>query len=421
MLDQPTAGLLSPVREQAVRAREVARRLAMLSTAEKNRALQAMATRLRAGQEALLAANARDLEAGQALSTALKDRLRLTPARIESMAEGTEQVMRLQDPIGQVDGWTRPNGIEIRRMRVPLGVLAMIYEARPNVTVEASTLAFKSGNACLLRGSSSARHSNEALVRLLQDALEECGLPREAIQGVADVGRESVDELATMNGLVDCIIPRGGAELIQRVIQTATVPVIETGVGNCHLYVHEDADQEMALAILDNGKTQRPAVCNALETLLVHRDLAAEFLPRMAARMTEKKVELRGDSQVCQLVPQARPASPADWDTEYLDLILAVKVVDGLEEAIAHITRHGSGHSECIITRSREAARRFQREVDACAVYCNASTRFTDGSEFGFGAEIGISTQRMHARGPLGLAELTTTKYLIDGDGQIRS
>lgn len=410
---------LSPVREQAVRAREVSRQLALLGTAAKDAALQAMADRLRANADALIAANTKDLEAGQSLSNALKDRLKLTPARVEAMAAGTEQVMRLADPIGQVDGWTRPNGIEIRRMRVPLGVLAMIYEARPNVTVEASTLAFKSGNACLLRGSSSARHSNEALVKVLQDALEECGLPREAIQGVAEIGRESVDELATMNGLVDCIIPRGGHELIQRVIQTATVPVIETGVGNCHLYVHEDADLEMALDILDNGKTQRPAVCNALETLLVHRSVAREFLPRMAARLSQ--VELRGDSEVCQLVPQARPATPEDWDTEYLDLILAIKVVNDLTEAIAHITRHGTGHSECIVTRSREAARRFGREVDACAVYCNASTRFTDGGEFGFGAEIGISTQRMHARGPLGLAELTTTKYLIDGDGQIRA
>lgn len=412
---------LSPVREQAVRAREVARRLAVLSTAQKDAALQAMANQLRQNQELLLQANQKDLEAGQGLSKALQDRLRLTPARIEAMAAGTEQVMRLADPIGQVEGWTRPNGIEIRRMRVPLGVLAMIYEARPNVTVEASTLAFKSGNACLLRGSSSARHSNQALVELLQQALEECGLPREAIQGVAEAGRESVDELATMNGLVDCIIPRGGHELIQRVIQTATVPVIETGVGNCHLYVHQDADQEMALEILDNGKTQRPAVCNALETLLVHRAVAAEFLPRASARLAAKKVELRGCPETCKLVPQARPATPEDWDTEYLDLILAVRVVDDLEQAIEHIARHGSGHSEAIITRSREAARTFQREVDACAVYCNASTRFTDGSEFGFGAEIGISTQRMHARGPLGLSELTTTKYLIDGDGQIRS
>lgn len=410
---------LSPVREQAVRAKEVARQLAMLSTAQKNAALQAMAHQLRSRAEELLQANQKDLDAGQSLSNALKDRLKLTPARIEAMAAGTEQVMRLPDPIGQVDGWTRPNGIEIRRMRVPLGVLAMIYEARPNVTVEASTLAFKSGNACLLRGSSSARHSNEALVKLLQDALQECGLPREAIQGVAEVGRESVDELARMTGLVDCIIPRGGHELIQRVIQTATVPVIETGVGNCHLYVHEDADLAMALDILENGKTQRPAVCNALESLLVHRSVAPQFLSSVGERLGQ--VELRGDSETCRLLPRARPATPVDWDTEYLDLILAVKVVDSLDEAIEHIARHGSGHSEAIITRSREAARRFQREVDACAVYCNASTRFTDGGEFGFGAEIGISTQRMHARGPLGLSELTTTKYLVDGDGQIRS
>lgn len=413
---------LSPVREQAMRARVVARQLAILSTGQKNAALAAMAGQLRASQEIILSANQRDLETGrqQGMSTALMDRLRLTPQRIESMAAGTEEVMRLADPIGLMEGWTRPNGLQIRRMRVPLGVLAMIYEARPNVTVEASSLAFKAGNACLLRGSSSARHSNQVLVDLLQQALREVGLPAEAIQGVAEAGRESVDELATMTGLVDCIIPRGGHELIQRVISTATVPVIETGVGNCHLYVHDDADQEMALAILDNGKTSRPAVCNALETLLVHRALAERFLPRVDERLRAKNVELRGCPLTCQLLPEASSADERDWDTEYLDLILAVRVVDGLDQAIEHIARHGTSHSEAIVTTSLEAARRFQREVDACAVYVNASTRFTDGGEFGFGAEIGISTQRMHARGPLGLNELTTAKYLIDGDGQIR-
>ncbi len=413
---------LSPVREQAVRAREVARKLATLSTGQKNTALATMASRLRASREALLSANQRDLEAGQQqqMSAALLDRLRLTPQRIEAMAVSTEEVMRLADPVGVMEGWTRPNGLEIRRLRVPLGVLAMIYEARPNVTVEASGLAFKAGNACLLRGSSSARHSNQALVDLLQQALREVGLPPEAIQGVAEAGRESVDELATMNGLVDCIIPRGGHELIQRVISTATVPVIETGVGNCHLYVHEDANLAMALDILDNGKTSRPAVCNALETLLVHRALAERFLPLVSERLSAKDVELRGCPNTCQLLSEARPASDSDWDKEFLELILAVRVVDGLDEAIAHINRHGTSHSEAIVTASREVARRFQREVDACAVYVNASTRFTDGGEFGFGAEIGISTQRMHARGPLGLNELTTTKYLIDGDGQIR-
>lgn len=413
---------LSPVREQAVRAREVARKLATLSTGQKNNALAAIASRLRASHEALLSANQRDLEAGQQqqMSNALIDRLRLTPQRIEGMVAGISQVMLLADPIGVMEGWTRPNGLEIRRLRVPLGVLAIIYEARPNVTVEASSLAFKAGNACLLRGSSSARHSNQALVELLQQALREVGLPPEAIQGVAEAGRESVDELATMNGLIDCIIPRGGHELIQRVISTATVPVIETGVGNCHLYVHEDANLAMALDILDNGKTSRPAVCNALETLLVHRAAAERFLPLVSERLSAKSVELRGCPTTCQLLSEARPATDSDWDKEFLELILAVRVVDGLDEAIEHISRHGTSHSEAIVTASREVARRFQREVDACAVYVNASTRFTDGGEFGFGAEIGISTQRMHARGPLGLNELTTTKYLIDGDGQIR-
>ncbi|MEW6277806.1 MAG: glutamate-5-semialdehyde dehydrogenase [Candidatus Eremiobacterota bacterium] len=412
---------VSPLRQQALRARAVSRQLAGLSTAHKDGALAAMAGLLRQRGEAILQANRSDLEAAerQSTATALLDRLRLTPQRVESMARGVEEVRSLPDPVGQEKGWRRPNGLQIRKVRVPLGVLAIIYEARPNVTVEASTLAFKSGNACLLRGSSSARHSNRILVEVLQDGLEQVGLPREAIQAVDD-GRDTVDELATLQGLVDCVIPRGGHELIQRVVRVATVPVIETGVGNCHVYVERSADLDQACAIVVNAKTSRPAVCNAAETLLVDRTVAGEFLPRAAAALAEKGVELRGCSRTRNLVPTASAASDEDWDAEYLDLILAVRVVEGIDEALEHIARHGTGHSEAIVTRSLLAARRFQQEVDACAVYCNASTRFTDGGEFGFGAEIGISTQKMHARGPLGLTELTTTKYLIDGDGQIR-
>jgi glutamate-5-semialdehyde dehydrogenase len=322
--------------------------------------------------------------------------------------------------VGQEEGWTRPNGLAIRRVRVPLGVVAMVYEARPNVTVESASLALKSGNACLLRGSTSALHSNAVLTRVLRQGLETADLPIEAIQAVGDMRRQAIDELARMNGLVDCLIPRGGSELIQRVVKTATVPVIETGVGNCHLYVHSQGDLEMALNIALNGKTQRPGVCNALETLLVDRAVAPAFLALLGPAMAEHGVELRGCEETLRLLPGAVPAGERDWDTEYLDLILAVRVVDDLAQAVEHIARHGSGHSEAIITADLAAARRFQREVDACAVYVNASTRFTDGGEFGFGAEIGISTQKLHARGPLGLRELTTVKYLVEGDGQVR-
>lgn len=408
--------------DQARAAREASRQLALLPGTARDRGLAEMALRLRTHQASILEANARDLEAGVAvgLGRALLDRLRLDPARCEAMARGVEDVARLPDPVGEEEGWVRPNGLSIRRVRVPLGVLAMIYEARPNVTVESASLALKSGNACLLRGSSSAAHSNRVLVALLQESLLAAGLPAAAIQAVADLRREAVDELARLNGLVDCLIPRGGADLIQRVVRTATVPVLETGVGNCHLYVHEEADLGMAVALALNGKTQRPAVCNALETLLVDRRVAGEFLALLGPAMAERGVELRGCPETRLHLPEATPARDEDWDTEYLDLILAVRVVEGQDEALTHIARHGTGHSEAIVTRSLAAARRFQREVDACAVYVNASTRFTDGGEFGFGAEIGISTQKLHARGPVGLRELTTRKYLVEGDGQVR-
>lgn len=411
------------LRDQAMAARRAARVLASLSGGAKADALAGMARLLRQRRDAVLQANALDLQAGEeaGLSAALMDRLRLTPDRVEAMATGIEAVRGLPDPVGEEDGWTRPNGLSIRRVRVPLGVVAMIYEARPNVTVESATLAFKSGNACLLRGSTSAAHSNEVLTQVLRDGLQASGLPVDAVQAVADMRREAIDELAGMNGLVDCLIPRGGAELIQRVVRSATVPVIETGVGNCHLYVHSEGDLPMALAIALNGKTQRPGVCNALETVLVDRSVAPAFLALLGPAMAEKGVELRGCPETRRQLPEAVPAQDQDWDTEYLDLILAVRVVEGLDEALEHIARHGSGHSEAIVTRDLAAARRFQRDVDACAVYVNASTRFTDGGEFGFGAEIGISTQKLHARGPLGLRELTTVKYLVEGEGQVRA
>ncbi len=408
--------------EQAEAARQASRMLATLNTEAKNRALTEMARQLRRAQEGILEANSRDLATGEAarMSPPLQDRLRLTPERVEAMARGLEQVRDLPDPVGQEEGWTRPNGLGIRRIRVPLGVVAMVYEARPNVTVESASLAFKSGNACLLRGSTSALNSNTVLTDLLRQSLQATGLPGEAIQAVADMRRQAIDELARMNGLVDCLIPRGGSELIQRVVKAATVPVLETGVGNCHLYVHRAADLQMALAIALNGKTQRPGVCNALETLLVDRAVAPEFLALLGPAMAERGVELRACPEAREHLPAAVPAGEKDWDTEYLDLILAVRVVEGTDRALEHIALHGSGHSEAIVTGDLAAARRFQREVDACAVYVNASTRFTDGGEFGFGAEIGISTQKLHARGPLGLRELTTTKYLVEGDGQVR-
>ena len=410
------------LRHQAQAARGAARLLATLQGAAKNCALTEMAGCLRQQVSRILEANSRDLLAGEAagMSRALMDRLRLTPERVEAMARGVEQVRDLPDPVGEEEGWTRPNGLAIRRVRVPLGVVAMIYEARPNVTVESATLAFKSGNACLLRGSTSAAHSNGVLTDLLARSLESTGLPVQAIQAVTDMRREAIDELARMNGLVDCLIPRGGAELIQRVVRTATVPVIETGVGNCHLYVHSAGDLEMGLDVALNGKTQRPGVCNALETLLVDRAVAPAFLALLGPAMAAHGVELRGCPEALLHLPQATPASEEDWDTEYLDLILAVRVVDGLPQALDHIARHGTGHSEAIVTGDLAAARRFQREVDACTVFVNASTRFTDGGEFGFGAEIGISTQKLHARGPLGLRELTTVKYLVEGEGQVR-
>lgn len=409
------------LRQQAENCKKASRQLAWLATGRKDRILLNLAAQLRQRTEELLNANAQDCEAGQqaGLSEALLDRLRLTPERIEGMAQGAEQVARLTDPVGREVAWTRPNGLLIRKVRVPLGVLCIVYEARPNVTVESACLAVKSGNGCLLRGSRSALNSNQVLVKIIQECLMAEGLPAEAIAGVADLSHESITTLARMNGLIDLMIPRGGAELIKRVVETSTVPVLETGVGICHLYVHPAADLNMAVPVILNSKCSRPAVCNSLETLLLDQQIAAEMLRRLEPELRDK-VEVRGCERSLALLGWGKAAVAENWDTESMDMILNIRVVSDLDQALEHIQQHSSGHTEAILTNDLEAARRFQREVDACTVNVNASTRFTDGGEFGFGAEIGISTQKMHARGPVGLDELTTYKYWVEGQGQIR-
>lgn len=416
--------ILHQVTQQAKAARLAALELANASTEQKNRALLAMAEGLIADSAQILQANAEDIHRARerALSDAMIERLTLNEKRIAAMAEGIRQVVALPDPVGEVvQGWRRPNGLEIHKVRVPIGVIGIIYESRPNVTADAAALCVKSGNAVILRGGSEAFASNHAITQSLVRAVQSAGLPAESVQMVPTTDREAATHLMRLNGLVDCIVPRGGAGLIQTVMQTATVPVIETGVGNCHTYVHEDADLTMASDVAFNAKVQRCSVCNAMETLLVHSAVAESFLPGFAERLKGAGVEIRGCERTRQLVPWALEATEEDWYTEFLALILAVKVVYSLDEAVAHINRYGSRHSEAIITRSLEAARRFTREVDAACVYVNASTRFTDGYEFGFGAEIGISTQKLHARGPMGLPELTTIKYVVYGDGQVRT
>lgn len=412
------------IQEMGTRAKAAARVLASVSSGQKDQALFAIAAAIRAREAEILQANAEDLEAGRAsgLTDALIDRLTLTHERLEGIATGVEQVAGLPDPVGKLDaGWTRPNGLRILKTRVPLGVVGIIFEARPNVTVDAASLCLKSGNACILRGGKEAIHSNLAFARVMREALQENGLPEDCIQVVEDTTRDSATALMRLNGSLDVLIPRGGAGLIQSVVRNATVPVIETGVGNCHVFVDESADVEMAAQIIFNAKAQRPSVCNAAETLLVHKNIAVAFLPRAKALLDTKHVELRGDETVQAILgTDVKSAEEKDWATEFLDYILAIKVVDDLDEAIAHITRYGSGHSECIVTENYANSERFMREIDAAAVYVNASTRFTDGGAFGFGAEIGISTQKLHARGPMGLAELTTVKYQIYGSGQIR-
>lgn len=405
------------------RAKDVSRILNNLGSREKNMGLEEAARALLEGEDEILAANEEDCEkaASNGMSQGLLDRLRLTPARINSMADGLLQVASLEDPVGEVLSMKkRPNGLMIGKKRVPLGVIAMIYESRPNVTSDAFGLCFKSGNAVILKGGSDALRSNQAIVRCLREGLSRAGLPEDGVQLVEDTSRDTTRELMRLNEYVDVLIPRGGAGLIRSVVENSTVPVIETGTGNCHIYVDETADLNMALDIIYNAKTQRVGVCNACESLVVHRSVAGQFLPLLKKRLADKNVEIRADEDARAIVPEFKAATEADWGTEYLDYILSLKIVDSVEEAIAHINRYNTGHSESIITSDYFNAQQFLNEIDAAAVYVNASTRFTDGEEFGFGAEIGISTQKLHARGPMGLKELTTTKYIIYGDGQIR-
>ncbi|WP_106848328.1 glutamate-5-semialdehyde dehydrogenase [Blastococcus sp. Marseille-P5729] len=412
------------VRELATRAREAAAELSLLPRSTKDKALRAMADALVAHASTILEANARDVDRARAggTSEAMIDRLALTERRVSDIADQLRNVASLPDPVGEVvRGYTMPNGVRVQQIRVPMGVVGMIYEGRPNVTADAAGLCLKSGNAALLRGSSSASESNEAIVEVLRTAAAANGVPADAIQGVPADDRATVDALLHARGLVDVVIPRGGAGLIQRVVTDSTVPVIETGVGNVHVYVDATADLDMAEKIVLNSKARRPSVCNAAETLLVHKDVADEFLPRAAKVLGEAEVTLHGDERTRQrLGEDVVPVTDEDWDTEYLSLDLAVGVVDSLDDAVAHIRKHSSGHTEAIVTSSLDAARSFTMRVDAAAVMVNASTAFTDGGEFGFGAEIGISTQKLHARGPMALPELTTTTYVVQGEGQTR-
>lgn len=411
------------VQAKAQAAKQAAAKLAVTSTAVKNAALLAMAAALEAQQSEILAANERDMTAAAAkgMKSSMLDRLKLTAERISGMADGLRQVAGLADPVGNViDGKTLPNGLHITKIRVPLGVIGIIYEARPNVTADAAGLCLKSGNAVILKGGSEAMESNKTVAAILAQAAEGAGIPAGSIQFIDTSDRQAVQDLIHMNGLVDVVIPRGGAGLIQAVVRNASVPVIETGAGVCHTYVDKDADVEMAMKIAFNAKVQRPSVCNAMETLLVHKDIADKFLPMMLMMYNSSAVEIRGDEAVQEYSGQVHPATEEDWSTEYGDLRLSVKIVDSIEEAMAHIAKYGTGHSECIVTDNYQAAQLFQYTVDAAAVYVNASTRFTDGNEFGFSAEIGISTQKLHARGPMALPELTSTKYLINGNGQVR-
>ena len=411
------------VKAKAAAAKKAAGKLAITSTAIKNKAMLAMAQALLDKQEEILAANAVDMEAAAAkgMKTSMLDRLKLTPERIAGMAEGLEQVAALPDPIGNVVGGSRlANGLSITKVRVPLGVIGIIYEARPNVTADAVGLCLKSGNAVILKGGSEAMQSNIAIANILSEAAEAAGIPEGSVQFVDTSDRQAVNDLIHMNGLVDVVIPRGGAGLIKTVVMNATVPVIETGAGVCHTFIDASANVEMAMKICYNAKVQRPSVCNAMETLLVHKDAADKFMPPMLAKYFEAGVEIRGDERVQAYSDKVVPVTEEDWSTEYGDLRLSVKIVDSLEEAMEHIAQYTTYHSECIVTEDYENARTFQMSVDAAAVYVNASTRFTDGFEFGFGAEIGISTQKLHARGPMALPELTSTKYLINGNGQVR-
>lgn len=415
MFDFETVGL---------RAREASRVLSGADTKKKNLALKFIAEELLAKKRDILAQNRADVKAAEAkgVKSSLVDRLYLNEKRIEGIAEGVTQVIALPDPVGTVDsGETRPNGLRVTKIRVPLGVVGMIYESRPNVTVDAAVLCLKSGNAAILRGGSDALGTNTVLTEIMRSCLLKAGLPADCVQLLSDTSREAANEMMKAHGLIDVLIPRGGAGLIRSCVENATVPVIETGVGNCHIYVDSAANLEMAVDIIDNAKTSRPGVCNACETVLLHRDIAEEILPKLKKRLDAHNVEIRGCEITKMILGKCViPATEEDWATEYLDYILAVKVVDNIYDAIAHIRKYSTGHSECIVTDSLPAAEEFPKQIDAAAVYVNASTRFTDGFELGLGAEIGISTAKLHARGPMGLRELTTVKYLINGNGQVR-
>ena len=404
-------------------AKEAENTIRTITTDQKNQVLAAVADHLVESTDKLLEANAADVTNAKQnhMPEGLVDRLMLSPERIEGMAEGLRQLVALEDPIGEVTGMKkRPNGLLIGQKRVPLGVVGIIYEARPNVTADAFGLCFKTGNVVILKGGSDAIHSNEAIVDCIRESLKACGVTENAIQLIADTSRETAAEFMKMNEYVDVLIPRGGKGLIKAVVNQSTIPVIETGTGNCHIYVDESADLDMAVNIILNAKTQRVGVCNACESLLVHANVKEKLLPVLAQKLKEKHVEMRADKEAHELMPGSVDATEEDWGTEYLDYILSIKVVYSVDEAIAHINRYNTGHSEAIITNDYTNAKKFLDEVDAAAVYVNASTRFTDGFEFGYGAEIGISTQKLHARGPMGLLALTTTKYIIYGNGQIR-
>jgi len=409
--------------EIGLKAKQASMQLAHLNTDQKNKVLLMVADLLESSVTPLLEANADDLKEAKTmgLKGAIVERLTLTIEKILGIAEGLRQIVQLEDPIGEIEEMKRrPNGLLIGKKRVPLGVVGVIYESRPNVTADVAGLCIKTGNVCVLRGGKEAFRSNNAIVKIFHQAIQQCGLDPQMVQLVQDTSRESAVAMMKLNKYLDILIPRGGAGLIQAVVQNSTVPVIETGVGNCHIYVDEEADLEKAVEIVYNAKTQRPGVCNAAESLLVHQKVASEMLPIIGARLTEGGVEIRGDKRTCSLIPGAIPATQEDWSTEYLDLVISSKVVGSVEEAVEHINTYGSMHSESIVTENYSHAQYFLDRVDAAAVYVNASTRFTDGFEFGYGAEIGISTQKLHARGPMGLRELTTSKYIIYGSGQIR-
>ncbi len=415
---------MTEVVDKAKKAQKASHIMAEASTLQKNEALENIAQLLGNKAESIIQENSLDLDRlmeKEGYTKAFYDRLQLTTERIKDMAEGLRAIIALPDPVGEVTSmWRRPNGLQVGQVRVPLGVIGIIYEARPNVTIDAASLGLKSGNAVVLRGSSEAINSNKALVEILREGLKQADLPEDAVLLIEDVSRSAATELMQQNQYLDVLVPRGGAALIKTVVENATVPVLETGIGNCHTYVDSNADLNMALEIADNAKTHRPGVCNAMETLLVHQEIAASFLPQIIKRLEEKGVECRGCQITQKYVNSVKPAVEEDWKTEYLDLILAIKVVENFEEAIDHINTYGSGHSEAIVTSDYARGHAFLSRVNAAAVYINASTRFTDGFEFGLGAEMGISTQKLHARGPMGLTALTSTKYIIFGDGQIR-